>query len=167
MSDTVAAAGVPEPDVAAQVFYEDMVEGASWTSPRRTITEADISAFAGISGDFNPLHVDQVFAEAGPFGRRIAHGMLTLSIATGLRQQMGIFRGTLKAFLEIRSWRFAQPVFARDTVVTTTTVVSARATSRPDQGVVVQRVDVVNQAGDVVASGEFVTLMRRRVASPA
>jgi acyl dehydratase len=156
---------VPEPDDFGRLYFEDMEVGRSWVSPRRTITEADVSAFAGLAGDFNPLHVDEVFAATVPFGRRVAHGALVLSIATGLRQQMPIFRGSIRALLELRSWRFLRPVFFGDTVTTVTTVDSVRETSKPDQGVVVQRVEVVNQDGEVVQSGELVSLMVRREAA--
>jgi acyl dehydratase len=160
------ASGIaPEPDSIGRLYFEDMPVGASWVSPRRTIGEAEVSAFAGISGDFNPLHVDQVFAEQGGFGRRIAHGTLVLAVASGLRQQMPIFRGSLRALLEFRSWKFLAPVFFGDTVAVITTVESARETSRPDQGVVVQRVDVVNQDGKTVQSGELVSLIARREAT--
>jgi acyl dehydratase len=157
-----AAGKAPEPDSSGRLYFEDMTAGTSWVSPRRTITEADVSAFAGLSGDFNPLHVDQVFAEAGAFGRRIAHGILVLGVASGLRQQMPIFRGSVRALLELRSWKFLAPVFFGDTVAVVTTVESARETKRPDQGVVVQRVDVVNQDGETVQSGELVSLVARR-----
>jgi acyl dehydratase len=89
------------------------------------------------------------------------HGFLVLSVATGLRQQMGIFMGTIKALLELRSWRFTAPVFIGDTVHVVTTVESMRETSDPTQGLVVQRVEIYNQAGDLVQSGEMVTLFRR------
>lgn len=155
-----------EPDPFGRLFFEDMGVGESWVSPRRTVTEADVSAFAGLSGDFNPIHVDAVFAEAGGFGRRVAHGALVLSIATGLRQQMPIFRGSMRALLELRSWRFQRPVFFGDTVAVVTTVESKRETSKPDQGIVVQRIDVVNQDGETVQSGEMVSLVARGDASP-
>lgn len=144
------------------LFYDDLKVGDSWTSARRTITEADIASFAGVSGDFNPLHTDEVFAADTAFGTRVAHGALVLSIATGLRQQTGLFNGTLKALLEIRGWKFMAPVKAGDTIAAVTTIVELKPTSKPDQGVVVQRVDVVNQQGDTVQSGELVTLMRTR-----
>lgn len=152
----------PEPDSAGRLYYEDMTPGTSWVSPRRTITEADVSAFAGLAGDFNPIHVDQVYAEAGAFGRRIAHGTLVLAVATGLRQQMPIFRGSLRALLELRSWKFTAPVFFGDTVAVVTTVTEARETKRPDQGIVIQRVDVVNQDGATVQTGELVSLVATR-----
>lgn len=144
------------------LFYDDLSVGDSWTSARRTVTEADIAAFAGVSGDFNPLHTDEVFAAGSAFGTRVAHGALVLSIATGLRQQSGLFNGTLRALLEIRSWKFMAPVRAGDTIVAVTTIAELKPTSKSDQGIVVQRVDVVNQSGDTVQSGELVTLMRSR-----
>jgi acyl dehydratase len=152
----------PEPDAFGRLYFEDMEVGASWVSPRRTITEADVSAFAGLSGDFNPLHVDAVFAAEGAFGRRVAHGALVLSVATGLRQQMPIFRGSMRALLELRSWRFLRPVFFGDTVAVVSTVESARETSKPNQGIVVQRIEVVNQEGEPVQVGEMVSLVARR-----
>ncbi|HYC81311.1 MAG TPA: MaoC/PaaZ C-terminal domain-containing protein [Solirubrobacterales bacterium] len=157
-----AAATLPEPDASGRLYFEDMPVGASWVSPRRTITEADVSAFAGVSGDFNPIHVDEVFAASSPFGRRVVHGTLVLAVATGLRQQMPIFRGSMRALLEYRSWKFTAPVFFGDTVAVVTTVAEARETKRPDQGVVVQRVEVVNQDGVTVQAGELVSLIARR-----
>jgi acyl dehydratase len=152
----------PTPTAVALLWYEDLAVGSSWVSGRRTVTEADVVAFAGVSGDFNPLHVDEVAASAGPFGRRVVHGALVFSMATGLRQQMGIFNGSLKALMEIRSWRFTAPVFIGDTIAAVTTVVSMKETQRPGQGVVVQRVDVVNQDGATVQTGEFVSLVLKR-----
>jgi acyl dehydratase len=147
------------PDAGSRCYYEDMPVGRQWVTQRRTITESDVASFAGLSGDFNPLHVDETFAAAGPFGRRVVHGLLVLSIATGLRQQSGVFYGVVRAFAEVKSWQFLKPVFMGDTVMVVTTVVDARPTSKPGQGIVEQRVDVVNQDGEIVQSGIFVTLI--------
>jgi acyl dehydratase len=144
------------------LHFEDMDVGMQWTSARRTVTDADISAFAGISGDFNPLHTDAVFAAQTTYGERIAHGALVLAIATGLRQQMGLFTGTHRGLLEIRSWRFVAPVRPGDTVDTVTTIKEMRASSKGGQGIVVQAVDVRNQAGETVQAGELVTLIAAR-----
>jgi acyl dehydratase len=139
-----------------------MPVGRQWVTQRRTITESDVVTFAGLSGDFNPLHVDETFAAQGPFGRRVVHGLLVLSIATGLRQQSGVFYGVVRAFAEVKSWRFLKPVFMGDTIMVVTTVVDARPTSKPGQGIVEQRVDVVNQDADIVQSGIFVTMIAGR-----
>lgn len=154
---------MPEPTVLNRRYFDEIEEGDQWVSARRTITEADLVNFAGISGDFNPLHIDNVFAEEGPFGRRVVHGALIFSIATGLRQQMGIFAGSLKALLEIRSWKFLAPVFIGDTIAAVTTVTEIKpSNSKPGQGIVVQRVDVVKQDNTIVQSGELVSLMVAR-----
>ena len=139
-----------------------MPVGRQWVTQRRTITESDVVTFAGLSGDFNPLHVDETFAAQGPFGRRVVHGLLVLSIATGIRQQSGVFYGVVRAFAEVKSWRFLKPVFMGDTIMVVTTVVEARPTSKPGQGIVEQRVDVVNQDADIVQSGIFVTMIAGR-----
>lgn len=146
------------------LHFEDIELGQRFESPARTVTEADLVNFAGVSGDYNPLHTDEVFAATTPYGRRVAHGMLALSIVTGLRQRMGVFDGTLIGFLEIRSWRFRKPVFPGDTIRSITEVAALDETSKADRGVVVQRIEVLNQGDDLVQDGEFVTLLRRRPA---
>ena len=83
-------------------------------------------------------------------------------MATGLRQQSGVFQGVVRAFAEVRSWVFRRPVFIGDTITAVTTIVSARLTSKPGQGIVEQRVDVVNQHGDIVQTGVFVTMIACR-----
>ncbi|MEA2180536.1 MAG: hypothetical protein QOG77_3833 [Solirubrobacteraceae bacterium] len=147
------------------LFFEDVEVGMRFESPARTITEADLVNFAGVSGDFNPLHTDEAFAATTPYGRRIAHGMLALSVVTGLRQRMGVFDGTILGFLEIRSWRFRRPVFPGDTIRAVTSVAELRETSKPDRGVMIQGIEVLNQEDEVVQDGEFVTLLRRRAAA--
>lgn len=142
--------------------YDDLAVGFRFETPRRTVTEADIVAFCGVSGDFNPLHTDAVFAAGTPYGERIAHGALVLSLATGLRQRLGLFDGTLLGFLEIRSWKFLAPVRIGDTIRVANEVVEMRETSNPGRGIVVQRVEVVNQNDEIVQNGEFVLMVARR-----
>jgi acyl dehydratase len=146
----------------APLHFEDVAVGFRFETPARTVTEADIVAFAGVSGDFNPLHTDSVFAAGSIYGERIAHGALVVSLATGLRQRVGLFDGTLMGLLEIRSWRFLAPVRVGDTIHVVSEVTELRETSKPDRGIMVQRIDVVDQHDAVVQSGEFVMLLRRR-----
>lgn len=147
------------------LYYEDFAVGQQWLSPRRTVTEADIVAFAGVSGDFNPLHTDEEFCRnETPFGGRIAHGALVLSIATGLKFRLGLTEGTLIAFLGMQEWNFKGPVRIGDTVAVRVIIESLRATKHPERGVVVQRVQVINQKGEVVQEGLHNLLMRRRAA---
>jgi acyl dehydratase len=142
--------------------YEDLEVGMRWRSGARTVTEADIVAFAGVSGDFNPIHVDAEHAAGTAFGERIAHGALVLAIATGLRQQQGTFRGTLRAWLGMREWRFRAPVKIGDTIRVDSEVAELRETKDPGAGLVIQGVTVRNQRDEVVADGEFATLVARR-----
>jgi len=144
------------------LFFEDLQVGMAWDTPARTVTEADLVNFAGVSGDFNPLHTDAEYAKTTPFGQRIAHGLLVLSIATGLRQRLGLMDRSLIGFMEIRSWRFKKPVFIGDTVRVRTEIAELRPTSKPDRGVVVQAVKVLNQRDEIVQEGEFVLMVRTK-----
>jgi acyl dehydratase len=147
---------------APPLHFEDVEVGFRFETPARTVTEADLVAFAGVSGDFNPLHTDAVFAAGTIYGGRIAHGALVISLATGLRQRVGLFDGTLMGLLEVRRWRFGAPVRIGDTIRVRAEVTGLRPTSNPDRGVMVQRVEVVNQADEVVNDGELVMLLKRR-----
>jgi acyl dehydratase len=143
-------------------YFEDVEPGFRFTSAGRTVTEAGLVNFAGVTGDFNPLHLDAEYAAASIYGQRVAHGTLVLSFAVALRQRSGLFDGTLMGLLEVRSWRFLRPVFVGDTIAVETEVTELRETSRPDRGVMTQRLNVLNQHTEVVNEGELVALLRRR-----
>jgi acyl dehydratase len=144
------------------LYYEDVEVGTVFATRGRTITEADLVNFAGVSGDFNPLHMDSEYAEGSIFGRRVAHGALVLSVAMGLRQGLSLFDGTLMGLLELRTWRFLAPVFIGDTVRVETEISELRPTSKPDRAVMTQCVSVLNQDDTVVQQGELVALLKRR-----
>jgi acyl dehydratase len=144
------------------LYYEDVEVGTVFATRGRTITEADLVNFAGVSGDFNPLHMDSEYAEGSIFGRRVAHGALVLSVAMGLRQGLSLFDGTLMGLLELRTWRFLAPVFIGDTVRVETEISELRPTSKPDRAVMTQRVSVLNQDDTVVQQGELIALLKRR-----
>src|SRR5262249_3155982 len=99
---------------AHHLYFDDVEVGQEWRSLGRTITETDIVNFAGLSGDFNPIHIDHQFARTTPFRRPIAHGLLVFSIASGL----GLFAPPMRtlAILSIREWHFKAPVFPGDTI---------------------------------------------------
>ena len=149
------------------LYYEDMTPGTTWTTAARTISEADVVNFAGVSGDFNWIHIDAEATKDSPFGGRIAHGLLVLSVVTGLRMQSGLFTGTVIAFLGLESWNFKKAVMIGDTIHAEVGVLEARETSKPGRGIVKQQVTVRNQDGDVVQEGIFVTMMKRRQADEA
>ena len=133
-------------------------------SPGRTITEADVVAFAGLSGDFNPAHTDHDQASRGPFRAPIAHGLLSLIVAAGLAERNGQgVDATAIAMLGVE-WRFKKPVFFGDTIRLRITLASKRLTSKPDRGIIVRNVEVLNQHGDVVQEGRFTTMVQTREA---
>lgn len=140
--------------------FDQLAVGDKFVSPRRTVTEADVVAFAGLSGDYNPLHTDAEFAKATPFGERIAHGMLVASIGTGLGNQMGVLEGTTLALME-QVIRYKGPVKFGDTVHVELIVKEKRETSKPDRGVVIFDVPVVNQRGENVVEMQWTLLMKR------
>ncbi|TDR90415.1 MaoC family dehydratase [Enterovirga rhinocerotis] len=142
------------------LHVEDFEIGTPILSRGRTIGEGDISLFAGLVGDHNPLHVDEEFCRTEtPYGGRIAHGPLTMSVAIGLMSQMNLIDGTAIGLLEV-GWTFAAPVKIGDTVRARVTPLLARPTRDPARGVVKLGFDVLNQHDETVQSG-FITLMMR------
>lgn len=143
------------------LYFDDLALGDEWESPCRTITEADIVAFAGLSGDFNPLHVDHEAARRGPFGRPVAHGLLGLAIASGLTSQAP--RVETMAFLQITEWKFLGPIHVGDTVHVVSRVHALTPRSRGRRGVVTWHRRLVNQAGKTLQEGMTQTLVRGRL----
>src|SRR5258705_12499977 len=92
-------------------YLEDLTAGDVFVSAARTITESDVVAFAGLSGDFNPIHTDVEFATDSPYGQRVVYGLLGLSMLTGLLDRTGLFSGSAIAMLGIRDWQFCGPLF--------------------------------------------------------
>jgi acyl dehydratase len=144
------------------MFFSEYAVGQSFVSPRRTVTEADVVNFAGLSGDYNPLHTDAVFAESTPFKQRVAHGMLSVAISTGLGQLLGIFEGTTLALMSITS-NFKAPVFFGDTVKLRLTVASLKPSSKGGRGVVEFTAEIVNQRDEVVVDGGWTVMFLDKV----
>lgn len=134
-------------------YFEEFEIGQQYITTSRTVTESDIVAFAGISGDYNQIHTDVEYSKAGPFGRRIAHGLLVISIASGLIALSGLIEGTVIAFREITSWKFSKPIFIGDTVRVRTEITNTKAMRRLGGGVVDLELSVLNQSDDVVMKG--------------
>ena len=142
------------------LFFDDIEVGQEWESLGRTVTEADIVHFAGLSGDFNPIHVDHEFARTSAFRQPIAHGLLVWAMSSGLSQYAPPMR-TL-AFLAIRDWSFVGPVFVGDTIRVRSRVVEKEARARGRRGTVAWQREIVKQSGDVVQQGVTVTLVEGR-----
>lgn len=112
-------------------------------------------SFAGISGDFNPLHTDAVFASKHIYGKRVAHGLLVLSAAVGLLLQTGILDGTVGAFREIDHWKFVKPVYFGDTISVTMTVIQTKAAPALGGGLANISLFVNNQEAVTVMKGNW------------
>ena len=143
------------------LYFEDMEVGQSFTTARRTVTEADIVNFAGVSGDYNPLHMDAVLAAETQFGERIAHGLLGLSMASGQAFALGFLEGTIIAWTEI-SWKFRAPIFIGDTIHAETVVKKLREMPAVGGGFVTIDVKVVNQKGETTQKGSWTVIVRSR-----
>lgn len=144
--------------------FDEFDLGDCYASQGRTVTEADVVTFAGLSGDFNPLHTDAEFAKRTPFGERIGHGMLTVAMATGMANWTGIFEGTTIALME-QVIRYKNVVKFGDTVHLELEVVDKKATSKPDRGVVRFATRMINQRDEVVVDGEWTLMMKRNTAA--
>ena len=141
-------------------FFEEILVGEEYVSPGRTVTEADIVLFAGLSGDYNVLHTDAEFMKSSIFGERIAHGLLGLSIQAGLLSR-GMRPYAILAFLGLR-WKFKGPIRIGDTIKVKAKVIAKRETSKPGQGIVTLERQVQNQKGEVVQEGETDLMVARR-----
>jgi acyl dehydratase len=135
----------------------------AFRSPGRTITDADLVAFAGLTGDFSELHTSDVYARNSQFGRRVAHGMLGLAFAHGLMwPRTGELRETAVAFLGIDDWRFLEPIFVGDTIFVNYQISELRdSKSRPTQAIAIFDVSIVDQNDRIVQRGRKALLLSK------
>jgi acyl dehydratase len=143
------------------LHFEDLAVGDEYVSPGRTVTEADIVLFAGLSGDYNVLHTDAEYMRSSLFGERIAHGLLGLSISSGLGTRAVARPFATLAFLGLR-WRFKGPIKIGDTIKVRLKVTDKRETSKPDRGIVTIQRHVLNQRGELVQEGDTELMIERR-----
>lgn len=143
--------------------FEDLFVGMRFRSPGRTITDADLMNFAGLTGDHSELHTSDVYAQASQFGRKVAHGMLGLAYAHGLMwARTGELRETAIAFLGIDQWKFVGPIFVGDTIFVDYKLAELRdSRSRPNQAVASFAVKVVKQDGSIVQQGRKALLVSK------
>lgn len=143
------------------MYFEEFTEGLEILTQGRTITEADIVNFAGVSGDFNPIHTDAEYGKTTMFGERIAHGLLGLSVASGLGMQLGFLDGTVIAFMGLE-WKFKAPIKIGDTIHMTARVKQTRAMAKLGGGFVILEAKVLNHRNEVTQQGEWTLLMKSK-----
>lgn len=146
--------------------FDQLQGGEIFETVGRTITEADLVSFSALTGDWHPQHADAEWAAAGPFGERIAHGMLGLSAATGLTSRLGFIDGTAMAFLGI-DWKFRRPILMGDTIHVVVNVTDKHAQRMMGGGIVTFDVRVVNQRDEIVQNGHWKILVRFKPAEAA
>ncbi len=146
----------------AGLYWEEWEINAEFESSARTVTEADIVMFAGLSGDYNPPHLAEEFCKKTQFGTRIAHGPLVYAIAAGLLFQLHLYDDTLIAFLGFDSLKFTKPVKAGDTIHARIKVLEKRETSNAERGVMKRQLQVLNQRGEVVQDAIQAFLLKRK-----
>ena len=142
-------------------FFEEFEVGEELVTAGRTITEADIVGFAGISGDFTQIHTDAAYAAEWVFGERVAHGLLVLAVASGLAVQTGFIEGTVLAFREL-GWNFSKPVMIGDTIHVRLRVTETKPIARLGGGNVSMKVRVLNQRDETVQRGDWVMLVQSK-----
>ena len=155
---------MPAPTIAfttPERYWDDAKVGDSCTSPTYVVTAERIDAYAELTGDFTPVHVDEAYARASHFGCRVAHGLMGLSVADGLKTQSEY------RFLPGMSlgwtWDFLLPIRINDVLHVKFTVTGLRASkSRPGWGIVILPSELINQHGEVVHKGEHRLMIPRR-----
>lgn len=147
-------------------YFEEFEIGREYETAGRTVTETDLVTFAYLSGDHNPLHTDVEFAKGTVWGQRLVYGMLGFVFASGLRARLGIFEGTVLAFLGM-TWDFKGPIFIGDTIRSRISIIEKRPTKKPDRGIVKQKVVLLNQRDEVIQEGVMTQMMLRRPAAAA
>src|SRR5512138_736774 len=141
------------------LYFEDFFVGQQLDTQKRTISEDDIMNFARLTGDDNRIHTDPEFSKTTPFGKQIAHGLLGLSIASGLAWQTGLMDGTVIAFREVQEWKFVKPVFIGDTIYVELVTIETKALPRIGGGSVTISLEVKNQNDEVCHRGTWVVLI--------
>lgn len=141
------------------MYFEEFQIGQQIFTAARTITESDVVTFASLSGDYNQIHTDAEFSKTTPFGQRVAHGLLCLSVASGLAMRTGVLEGTVMAFREVAEWKFIKPVFLGDTIHVDMEVIETKPLPRIGAGAVTITIQIKNQGDDVVMKGQWVVLV--------
>jgi len=141
------------------MYFEEFKVDQKIITAARTVTESDVVTFAGLSGDYNQIHTDAAFSQSTPFGQRVAHGLLCLSIASGLAMRTGVLEGTVLAFREINEWKFIKPVFLGDTIQAELDVTETKSLPRVNAGSVTIAIQVKNQRDEVVMRGVWIALV--------
>ena len=141
------------------LYFDDFHVGQRFVTKARTVTEADVVNFAGLTWDHNQLHTDAEYAATTMYGKRIAHGLLGVAIHAGLASPLT--EQSILAFLELR-WQFKLPIYIGDTIHVEQVVKEMREDSKADRGILTFEKEVINQRNEVVQTGMTTVLLAKR-----
>ena len=145
-----------------QKCWEDFQVGQRFTTQSVTVTEAHVANFACLTGDWNPLHVDEEYAKRTQFGTRIAHGPLIFCLTIGLIHLAGVVQDSVMAFLGVDNWRATAPTKLGDTIHAQAEVSHMRETKKPDRGITTLHLTAKNQREEAVTEFDLTVMMHRR-----
>lgn len=143
-------------------YFDEFSLGETFETDGITIDQCDINQFAGLSGDYNPLHTNEHYAQKTPFGKRIAHGFLAVSKMTGKFNQLGYWDGSVMALVET-GWTFLKAVRAGDTIYARVSVVSLKESESKNKGVIRLKFEVMNQHEEKVIEGFLDLMLKKRI----
>lgn len=149
------------------LYFEDFTLGQTFESTGRTVTEADLTMFSMLSGDWNPIHADAEFASGTRYGQRVVHGALGIAMATGMLHQIGVFERSAVAMMSLREWRFVAPMLIGQTLHLRMEIIAIEAGSSPRTGRIDRRLQLLDQAGAVIQEGVTDVLVLKRAAAQA
>jgi acyl dehydratase len=148
--------------IPVNLRYEDIELGAQFESAAHTVTPDDIAAFADVTRDHHPLHLDPAYAQSRGFPAVIAHGLFGLALMEGLKSELRIYEQTSVASLGWDEVRFKAPVIAGDKMRVRFRFVEKRPTRNPGRGVVIEALDLINQRDEVVTQARHTSLILTR-----
>jgi acyl dehydratase len=150
-----------------QKYGDDFKLGDIYTTPRITVTETHVVNWAGLTGDYYPLHMDKVYAESTQFGERLAHGPMIFALAVGLVAQAGFGGDAVVAWLGANNMRMLAPVKIGDTITVRVEVQEQKLTRDPEKGVQTWLYTVLNQRNETVISFDYIMMFHQRGSEPA
>ncbi len=147
------------------LYFEDFKPGQCFKSNGRTITEADLTQFSMISGDWHPIHCDVEYAKKTRFGVRVVHGVLGVAIAAGMMHELGIFTDSIIAMTTLDDWKFLKPIFVGDTLRLELEILDVEETTKSlSNGKLLRQFKLLNQNDEIVQLGASAALVLRRTA---
>jgi len=144
------------------MYFEEFDVGQTFKSAGRTLTEADLTMFSMLSGDWHPIHADVEFCKSSRYGARLIHGALGIAVATGMMHEIGIFKDTAVAMLSLRDWQFSKPIFVNDTLHLEIEIIATDGDRSPRVGSVDRTLRMINQKSETVQEGQSAVLIAKR-----